>query len=188
MVSFVEFGAMDGLALSNTWHLEHALGWNGILAEPYPAWHASLRTHRRARIDPRCVWSESGKEINFVATHQHPEFSTVAEFADGDMHAATRKEGAETIVVTTVSLNDLLAEHRAPEVIDYLSIDTEGSELDILSAFDFGRYKVRIITVEHNYRADIRAAMQQLLHANGFVREFEAFSWFDDWYFHPGRV
>ena len=85
-------------------------------------------------------------------------------------------------------LEDLLIEHGAPADIDYLSVDTEGSELDILSAFDFDRYKVRIITVEHNYRDDVRASIHQLLTTNGFKREFETFTDYDDWYYHPQRL
>jgi len=185
---FVEFGATNGVDLSNTCYLERVLGWNGILAEPMPTWHAELHANRRAAIDHRCVWWESGKNLDFVAAGKCPELSAIAEFADGDYNAGERAVGAKTINVATVSLNDLLTDHGAPSLIDYLSVDTEGSELDILCAFDFDRFKVRIITVEHNYRDDIRAVMHQLLTANGYVREFERFSRFDDWYFHPDRI
>ena len=185
---FVEFGAMDGITLSNTFYLESALGWNGIVAEPLPAWHTALAANRRAIVDQRCVWWESGKTLDFIAANRNPELSSIAEFADGDYQASRRAEDATTIAVHTVSLNDLLTEHAAPSRIDYLSIDTEGSELDILSAFDFKRFEVGVITVEHNYRPDIRGSIQQLLGAHGYVREFEQFSHFDDWYYHPARV
>ena len=184
---FVDFGATNGVDLSNTHYLEKVLGWNGILAEPLPRWHAALHASRSAKIDHRCVWWESGKKLEFAAPAADPEYSTIAEFAAGDVYAQVR-EGAPTLTVDTVSLADLLAEHGAPRQIDYLSIDTEGSELDILSAFDFSRYDIRIITVEHNHRTDVRDALQRLLGAHGFVREFEQFSAFDDWYFHPERV
>ncbi|HYC48196.1 MAG TPA: FkbM family methyltransferase [Burkholderiales bacterium] len=185
---FVEFGAMDGITLSNTYYLETALGWNGIVAEPMPMWHAALAQNRRARIDRRCVWWESGKTLDFVASNKYPELSSIAEFAQDDYQAAQRAVDATTISVDTVSLNDLLAEHGAPRDIDYLSIDTEGSELDILAAFDFERFRVSVITVEHNFREDVRASLHQLLGAHGFVRELELFSRFDDWYVHPARV
>lgn len=184
---FVEFGAMDGVLLSNTCHLEQALGWNGILAEPLARWHPHLHANRKAAIDHRCVWWESGKTLEFLAPRDAPELSTLAEFVDGDYNAARRVNNEKT-TVQTVSLDDLLTEHGAPADIDYLSVDTEGSELDILSAFDFDRHKVRIITVEHNFRPDIRGSIHQLLTAHGFVRELEVFSNFDDWYYHPARV
>ena len=185
---FVEFGAMDGITLSNTCYLEQALGWDGIVAEPLPAWREPLRSNRRCAVDHRCVWWESGKTLDFVASNRHPELSSIAEFAQGDYAADARAAEATTISVPTVSLNDLLAEHDAPARVDYLSVDTEGSELDILSAFDFERYAVSVITVEHNFRQDIQASLHQLLTYHGFVREFQQFSRFDDWYYHPDRV
>jgi hypothetical protein len=54
-------------------------------------------------------------------------------------------------LVKTISLNDLLKSFDAPTVIDYLSIDTEGSEFLILSNLDFSKWKFHIITVEHNF-------------------------------------
>ena len=52
---FVEFGATDGVELSNTLLLERSYGWNGILAEPAKCWHKDLRTNRNCVIDTRCV-------------------------------------------------------------------------------------------------------------------------------------
>ena len=186
---FVEFGATDGVMLSNTYSLEQDLGWSGILAEPYPVWRESLRANRgKARIDFRCVWKESGKQLEFLAARKFPELASLTQFAAGDQNTANRLADAETIIVETISLNDLLVEHRAPEMIDYLSVDTEGSEFEILNSFDFERFKARIVTVEHNYRPEIRESLRNLLQAKGFVREFEVFSRWDDWYFHPQRV
>jgi len=76
---------------------------------------------------------------------------------------------------------DLLGSSGAPTVIDYMSVDTEGSELEILGAFDFSRYDVRVITVEHNFTAN-RGSLHELLVRNGFSRKFESFSQWDDWY------
>src|SRR4051812_33635911 len=53
---FVEFGATNGIDLSNTWLLETRLGWQGILAEPALCWHASLEQNRQCAVDKRCVW------------------------------------------------------------------------------------------------------------------------------------
>lgn len=52
---FVEFGATNGIDLSNTYLLETEFGWNGILAEPDKYWHTSLIANRTAIIDIRCV-------------------------------------------------------------------------------------------------------------------------------------
>ena len=79
-----------------------------------------------------------------------PDYSTLDIFSDSDHHVNKRKNG-EKYSVDTISLVDLLDEHRAPTEIDYLSIDTEGSEYDILENFNFQKYKIKIITCEHNY-------------------------------------
>ena len=81
----------------------------------------------------------------------------------------------------TVTLVDLLAFWKAPRRIDYLSIDTEGSELDILNAFDFSAHDVRLITVEHNFSGN-RGPILDLLTAQGYRRKFTDLSMVDDWY------
>ncbi len=53
---FVEFGATDGVTLSNSLMLERCYGWRGILAEPAKCWQAALRQNRTVAIDDRCVW------------------------------------------------------------------------------------------------------------------------------------
>jgi FkbM family methyltransferase len=176
---FVEFGAVDGVHASNTLYLERHLGWTGILAEPARVAHGPLKANRVCAIDTRCVWSESGRRLLFNQTVPLVH-STIDSFSAGDMHAASR-EGGERYEVETVSLNDLLAQWDAPRRIDYLSIDTEGSEFEILAAFDFDRWDVRRISVEHNYTAS-REAILDLLTAHGFARRFPALSRVDDWY------
>lgn len=178
---FVEFGAADGIDLSNTYLLEKEFAWKGVLAEPARAWHDALTRNRHCRIDFRCVWRESNVELLF---HQAPEaeLSTIDTYTGLDQHAHRRQwAGNDKYSVNTVSLSDLLAEHDAPTVIDYMSIDTEGSEFDILAAFDFSKYNVRVITCEHNY-TDARHRIHELLTAQGFERKFVELSQFDDWY------
>lgn len=177
---FVEFGATNGSDLSNTWVLEHHFGWRGILAEPATVWHAALKANRKAAIDTRCVWSRTGDRLEFMEA-DFAELSTLSELVEGDFNKGGRAEG-KTYSVETVSLNDLLHTHKAPRDIDFMSVDTEGSEGDILKAFDFGRYDVRVMTVEHNFVEPKRREIFDLLTANGFVRIFEPLSKFDDWY------
>lgn len=176
---FVEFGAGNGRNWSNTYLLEKKFGWSGIVAEPARIWHDALRDERRCAIDLRCVWNKSGDYIEFNEVEQ-PEYSTIAQYSSADMHAQHRKAGRH-YCVESVTLIDLLAQHDAPKLIDYLSIDTEGSELEILKAFDFEKYDVHLITVEHNHRAD-RAGIHDLLQSSGFVQKFEGVSLVDDWY------
>ena len=77
--------------------------------------------------------------------------------------------------------------HGAPSKIDYLSIDTEGSELEILRAFDFDKHAISVITCEHNFSSQ-RSEIYELLISQGFIRVFEGFSRWDDWYIHPENI
>jgi FkbM family methyltransferase len=176
---FVEFGAGDGVLLSNTYLLEARYRWNGILAEPCPVFHASLPLNRRAFISTRCVAPESGSKVIFNQTDD-PHFSTIDTYTSADEHAQLRQSGRR-IEVETITLRDLLRQGTAPRNIDYLSLDTEGSELEILSAFDFSEYQITLITVEHNHTPR-QQEIDRLLACNGFERRFADLSDFDGWY------
>jgi FkbM family methyltransferase len=109
-----------------------------------------------------------------------PELSTVAGFSDKDLHGDSRIAG-KMYEVKTISLRDLLIKHQAPKHIDYLSIDTEGSEFEILNAFDFNEFRIGIITVEHNFTPQ-RDLIFALLSNHGYKRVYESISQWDDWY------
>jgi FkbM family methyltransferase len=181
---FVEFGATNGVDLSNTYLLERQYGWNGIVAEPARCWHASLLSSRMCHVDTACVWSQSGLMLPFNETAQ-PMLSTLARFSSDDRHAAARQKGTH-YHVPTISLLDLLRKHDAPRRMDYLSIDTEGSEYDILSHFAFHQYRFNVITCEHNH-TPMRQKLYELLTAKGYERRFEKLSACDDWYVDTAR-
>lgn len=176
---FVEFGATDGDHLCNSHLLEKEFGWTGILAEPARVWHAKLKANRAAHIETNCVWSSTGETLQFNEVNS-PELSTISRFNSSDEHTEARKRG-RSYDVHTISLNDLLAKYDAPAHLDYLSIDTEGSELEILAQLDFDRYRFSVITCEHNGTA-ARAKIYDLLTSHGYVRKLEAVSECDDWY------
>lgn len=176
---FVEFGATNGVDLSNTYFLEKAFDWTGILAEPCRSNHDALQSNRTATIDTKCVWSKSNEELAFTE-FSNKELSTISSLKDSD-HMARKRVGGEEYSVSTISLNDLLKVHNAPQKIDYLSIDTEGSEFEILQAFDFSAYEISIVTVEHNFTSQ-RKDIYQLLTSKGYKRVLKRLSKWDDWY------
>jgi FkbM family methyltransferase len=174
---FVEFGAADGMFLSNTYLLETKYGWDGILAEPSKVWHEKLSENRRCKIDRRCVWTASGEMLKFSESTLN-DISTISVFKASD--SLDRSDSIE-YDVETISLNDLLAAHNPPKDFEYLSIDTEGSELTILRSLDFSKWKPRIVTVEHNY-TPAREEIRSLLTSHGYTRIFDNLSRWDDWY------
>lgn len=177
---FVEFGATNGISFSNSYLLEKSFGWKGILAEPGITWQRDLKTNRDCLIDFRCVWGISGQDLIFNET-ECAELSTIDKLTEKD-NLSQGRINRKRYSVKTVSLNDLLLEQQAPKEIDYLSVDTEGSELQILQNFDFSKYKINIISVEHNDCEPDRSEIFNLLDRNGFKRIFQAYSHCDDWY------
>jgi len=176
---FVEFGATNGVALSNTYILEKHFDWSGILAEPARVWHKELHRNRNCSIDELCVWRDSSSKLFFIET-KSPEYSKISRSTNvirGSI-LGSKEMGYE---VSTISLEDLLVKHSAPSVIDYLSIDTEGSEYETLKAFDFSKFRFRVITCEHNF-SNNREKIYLLLLKNGYRRVHEDLSLFDDWY------
>jgi FkbM family methyltransferase len=180
---FVEFGAQHGRHGSNTYLLEQ-LGWRGVVAEPHPDNGKSLRAARRCEVSTKCVYDRTGAVVRFHAVKDRPALSTIEGFGD-DLRRDLRTDYT-VHEVETISLNDLLAEASAPRQIQFLSIDTEGSELRILEAFDFTRYEVSCICVEHNYNQ--REELLELLTNHGFRRKWRKISDHDDWYVNDALI
>jgi len=175
---FIEFGATDGVRLNNTYLLEKHFGWSGICAEPNPKFFDQLQRNRSCIVAQDCISGESGRKVQFVLAD---EFGGIAEYKDVDLHGNRRMaymEQGNVIDLTTISLNDFLEKYDAPTCIDYLSVDTEGNELEILAGLDFDKWDIRFITVEHNH-TDKREEIYALLSGHGYERT-EA-DW-DDWY------
>lgn len=177
---FVEFGAANGVALSNTYLLEKEFGWSGIVAEPNPKFSEDLHKNRDCTVSTRCVYSTSGEHIGFLPP-KRGLLGRIEHIVPDDRQEREGKRDVEPIQVETVSLNDLLAEAGAPGTIHFMSVDTEGSELHILEAFDFARWDVRAMCVEHS-RTDMRDKLLDLMTSHGFIRVWPNLSGVDDWY------
>ena len=176
---FVEIGTGDGKSISNTYTLEKQYGWSGLVVEPNPSFLSRLQQNRTCQISTDCVWDVSGRSVKFMCTAV-PEFSRL-ESLEADLHDADRITEFEVIDLVTLSLNDLLRQQKCPKIIDYLSLDVEGAEFDILQTFDFKQTTIKSLTVEHNWSGN-RQLLHDLLSDKGFVRVFEHFSQWDDWY------
>jgi len=176
---FIEFGATDGVYFSNSYLLEKKYGWRGILSEPAHIWHKDLKINRSANIETNCVWKNSEDSLEFFET-QDPALSTVGIYNSNDNHALSRTQ-TKPYYVQTISLIDMLKKYNAPKEIDFLSIDTEGSEFCILENFDFNKYSFKVICCEHNYTQN-RKKIYDLLTNNGYKRKYTFLSRFDDWY------
>ena len=137
---FLDVGAADGIALSNTFLLEKRYGWRGICIEPDPQAFARLRRVRSAVCLNVCVDAERGT-IEFV---ERDQLSGIVA-ADTDNSAAAAEK---SVRLDAMPLATILRAQGAPHTIDYLSIDVEGAEDRVLRDFPFDEYRFSCMTVE----------------------------------------
>tara|TARA_B100000989_G_C19424166_1_gene419961 strand:- start:68 stop:898 length:831 start_codon:yes stop_codon:yes gene_type:complete len=184
--TFLEFGATDGFELSNSYMLENSEGWIGVLSEPSPQWHSALKKNRNStKIITKCIWSHSKKKLDFFMSDQGV-FSTINDFVESDknsMPANTleRKKSGKIISVDTISLNDVIIEEFDNKSPSYISIDTEGSEYEILRSFNLDTYRPKVFTIEHNF-TNYQDQIDDLMKLNNYVRIFRNLTAFDAWY------
>ena len=184
--TFLEFGATDGLELSNSYMLENSYDWKGVLSEPSPQWHDLLRKNRtNTKIITKCIWSESRKKLDFFMSDVGV-LSTINEFIESDKssmpgNTLERKKSGKVISVETISLDDVIKEYFDDVVPSYVSIDTEGSEFEILKAFSLDIYRPKVFTIEHNF-TDYQNKIDQLMISHNYIRIFRDLTTFDAWY------
>lgn len=178
---FVEAGAGDGLELSNTVYLEEALGWNGLCVEPSRQ-YVALQTNRKCYVSNACLAAESGRLVEFVESESSIEYGAdpCSHFSGINDHLKRYRVNGSPRMVTTTSLTDVLDDFQAPAFVHFLSLDTEGSEFEILSGMRFDRCAFGAIAVEHNRMEPTRSKIRNLLESNGY-RFVRAVEW-DDWY------
>lgn len=183
---FVEFGACNGIIGSNTYFLEKYQGWQGVLAEPIPEWFDEIKKNRSSKAFPYAVHPINGEKLDFIEPDQRG-LSSLSGYEHADRHGDQRMSGGgKTYQVETITLQQLLIEANAPKQIDFLSIDTEGSEFDILFKFPFEEYIFKFITVEHN-NSENREKLRILMNSKGYFEILTEFSG-GDWWFVPENI
>jgi len=167
---FVEVGANRPQELSQTWHLEQ-LGWTGILVEPQPELAGDLCRARSAKVFAVACSSpeNAGRRMQL---HVAGPWSAL------DRDRMTPGAQPERIIEVPVrTLDDILIEARAPVGFDFLSIDVEGHELEVLSGFDFARWRPRLVLLE-DFVGNL--SKHRFLRAAGYrlVRRFDNNGWY----------
>ena len=184
--TFLEFGATDGIDLSNTHFLENYSKWKGVLGEPDPQWHEQLKKNRPdSKIITKCIWKKTGETLDFLSS-ENGVLSTINSFRYSDKDSMSensklRNNKFKNFKIESISLNDLIRDEFNDTVPSYISVDTEGSEFEILKNFDFKKYQPIFFTVEHNYTSN-QKSIDELMIANNYVRIFRKITSFDAWY------
>jgi FkbM family methyltransferase len=149
---FVDIGAHNGLSLSNTKFLEDA-GWNGICIEPHPNVFNQLVENRKCQKVNCALWDKDTK-VNFLSLSGYTEMlSGIYESYDSRHYNRILNElnhhgGQSEMIEIDAKRFESVVDRKK---IDFLSIDTEGSELQILSQIDFNKFDIGLICVENNF-------------------------------------
>jgi FkbM family methyltransferase len=203
---FVDVGAFDGISGSNTSYFEKHLRWKGVAFEPNPSAFDTLRATRSCLSIQGCAYDRDG-EIAFLAlseseqhasTPSHPPLTVLQMLLDSSHGGAmlsgipqhldqqgrvewARKAMKLDQTLTTVPCHriDTVLSDRGVKIIDYLSIDVEGAELEVLRGVDFDTVQVNVIGVEHSPRF---SEVYDLLTTSGF--EYHGLLFFDEIFVH----
>lgn len=175
--TYVDVGANQGQLISNTYLLDK-LGWRGLCIEPV---ETAGYEERSCIMERQVVASQVDQQVEFVVGE---DSSLSGSSAFLGVHAETVGKAGKTVIRNTTTLQTLLDKHKFPGYIDFLSLDTEGSEYEILKATDLSRYVFGHIAVEHNLEEPKRTQIRKLLLANGYALDKEVDV--DDWYVRQG--
>jgi FkbM family methyltransferase len=162
---FVEAGANDGVNFSNTYYLERARGWTGVLVEGIPDLYRACVRHRpRSRV-VNCALVPPEAEGQLVTMH----YSNLQSIVSGSLpyehvEAGLRSQGERTydVQVPGRTLSSVLDEVK-PARIDLLVLDVEGYEAEVLRGLDLDRHAPRYALIEvlgDEARTDVEAALR----------------------------
>lgn len=160
---FVEVGFHDGISMSNTYLLE-LNGWNGIGIDPFPK---NFTFRKNTIIEQACVFN---KEIDIEFTlAKESSWSGISSSLDNNHKNHSWITSGQKIMIKSYRLEYFLQKYSFPKRIEYLSIDTEGSELEILSSFSFDKYLFGCISCEHNDDEYKRNNIRLFLESKGYI-------------------
>jgi FkbM family methyltransferase len=147
----IEVGANDGINDSTTYYFEQR-GWDCLLVEPNPELCRAIRSVRRAKLFECAASAAEGMATLYIA--EGAERAHGVSSLGVDEHAANRISGfgfvARPLQVLTRRLDDMLEEAGITRSPDFVTIDVEGHELEVLKGFSIEKWKPLIIITEDN--------------------------------------
>ena len=189
---FVDIGAYDGVTFSNTLMLEIERNWTGICIEPLPDIFVELQKNRRCICAQVCIGNREENEVEFLAVQSEAARARMLSgvLSEYDPRHLVRVDdelnqfgGSKGVIRLPMRhLHALLHEHGIRKV-DYLSIDTEGSELLILRSTILSAIGNPCITVENNYND---SAIDAVLLSQGY-KLYTPIEW-DRFYVYGGSL
>jgi len=146
---FVEIGAFDGITGSNCFYFENVQAWDGIAIEASKIQFNKLKKNRKCKLINKAISSKE-KEVEFIEVQEgltqmsgiDDENYTAKEIINKDTNSKVDKFKTKTVTFDEIVPNNT--------IIDYLSLDIEGGEMDVLKSINFSKYKIKVISVENN--------------------------------------
>lgn len=177
---FLDVGAWHPIQASNTYYLEHHLGWTGIaidaLKEMAPRWK---RNRPRSRFLNYIVTDQAGALKPFFRV----EFTDISAVTRPRLGPGGKPVASTAVMVPTITLTRAL-DDQGVKKIDLLSMDIEGSEMPALAGFDIDRFHPELACVESKPKN--REALLAYFKRHGY-RRIEKYLKYDtaNWYFTP---
>jgi hypothetical protein len=166
---FIDLAANDAKDLTNTLVLERH-GWNGLCIEPNPAYWYGL-SHRKCTVVGALVGGTKQKvQVKFRGV-----FGGIVGNMDNKLANRKKEPPAEKEDRYTAPIREVLTTYDVPKVIDYLSLDVEGSEYEIMKNFPFDEYLIRVMTVERP-----NDDLKRLLISKGYM-ELKTLAWWGEY-------
>ena len=182
---FLDIGAADGITISNTYYLEKELGWNGICVEALKVNFDKLIVNRNCHCAHNAAYNKN---------------QTVYFLGDGNDNLGGHISGSNnyTESVEAVRLEEILKKYNSPKIIDYISLDIEGNEVEALLGFPFDEYEGILWTIEHNLHGGfngriLKGNILNIMKKHGYkiLKENVGTSPFypmEDWYVHEKYI
>lgn len=164
---FIDLAANDALDLTNTLALERK-GWTGLCVEPNPVYWYGL-SHRKCTVVGALV---AGTISEQVKVKFRGVFGGIVGKLDNKLANRKNEPQAPEVTRYTAPITEVLKKFQVPKTIDYLSLDVEGSEFEIMKDFPFETYTIRVLTVERPNKK-----LQALLQEKGYVYLAELATW-----------
>ena len=156
---FIELGGNDGLNQSNTAYFEKFRGWRGILVAPILHNYFKCKSNRpSSRVYCNACVSFAHKsdfvelfysDLMTSPSNLETDLDPLNQSQKGEKFLNTGEEVVKTAAIAS-TLDQLMRQADAPNYIDFLSIDVEGAEAEVIKGIDFDQYQFKIILSDHS--------------------------------------
>jgi len=171
---YVDVGAHNGISINNTLYFEKNNNWTGINIEPIKTVFDDLQINRPNNINLNCAVSNNNGETEFICNTGYTEMISGIKdtFDTRHLQRLDRENRAmgsttEIINVKTKKLETIFNEHNISHV-NYLSIDVEGAEFEVIKSINFDKVFIDVIAFENNY-SDVSIPIIKYLEENNYV-------------------